>query len=131
MDSEHEDLGCAPPLQWARRVPQHRQLSGASTVVAFLREFVEKFPAARNPREQMLAIDWPIHRFHHEGCDPTRPVAVNLIEGRMNEVIAFLDHLTYGEGSAEGLAERHQAWRACMSYSLERWGGRRLEDEAE
>ena len=106
---------------------QHRQLSGARTVVGFFREFVAKFPAAHSAREKMLLIDWLIHRFHSENRDATRPVGVNLIEGKMNEVIAFLDRLTYGERSTSGITERHAAWRACISDTLERWGGRRID----
>jgi hypothetical protein len=49
----------------------------------------------------------------------------------MHEVIAFLDRLTYGERSTEGIAERHKAWRACISNALERWGGRRIDDKGE
>jgi predicted RNA-binding Zn-ribbon protein involved in translation (DUF1610 family) len=109
---------------------QHKQLSGARTVVAFFQEFMARFPAAEGPRRKMLLIDWLIHRFHSENRDPTRPVGVNLIEGEMNEVIAFLDRLTYGEGSTEGARERHAAWRSCISDTLQRWGGRCIDSEA-
>ncbi len=62
---------------------QHKQLSGARTVVAFFQEFMARFPAAEGPRQKMLLIDWLIHRFHSENRDPTRPVGVNLIEGKI------------------------------------------------
>jgi hypothetical protein len=122
---------CGWSVSWRTyfRSIQHKQLSGARTVVGFFQEFVARFPAARSSREKMLLIDWLIHRFHSENCDPTRPVAVNLIEGKMSEVIAFLDRLTYGEGSTEGFRQRHAAWRTRMSDTLERWGGRRIDSE--
>lgn len=69
------------------------------------------FPKAKRPQERMLLIDCLIHGFHwyHKfGC--TRPVAVNLIEGRLSEVIVFLDNLTYGEGSTPGTYETHAEW---------------------
>ena len=51
----------------------------------------------------MLAIDRLIHEFHYSLRQPrdlpTRPVGVNLIQGRLRDVITFLNTLTYGEGT--------------------------------
>ena len=60
----------------------------------------------------MLLIDRLIHGFHWylKGNHATRPVAVNLIEGRLYEVMDFLDDLTYGEGSTPGTRENKAAW---------------------
>ena len=40
-----------------------------------------------------------------------RPAAANLIEGSLQQVIEFLDRLTYGSASTPGLGEAHAAWR--------------------
>jgi hypothetical protein len=72
-----------------------RLLRGGSAVDAF-REFAERFPAAQTPQTRMLAIDRLLHSFHHPLDGPTRPAGVNLIEGSLAEVLAFLDDLTFG-----------------------------------
>lgn len=87
---------CGWTLPWSQYFAtiQHQQLSGAEPVLAQFRHYVETFPACVTPRAKMLAIDALIHGFHRSlSGDPTRPVAVNLLEGRLHEVIAFLDAL--------------------------------------
>ncbi|NLE46749.1 MAG: hypothetical protein GX620_18720, partial [Chloroflexi bacterium] len=113
---KHELLTCQCGwhLTWGEYFAtiQHNQLSGADPVLARFREYVERLPSARSPREKVLLIDWLIHGFHvyTRTGGPTRPVAVNLIEGRLHQVIEFLDALTYGERSTPGLLETKLTW---------------------
>ena len=96
---------CGWETTWAayHKTIQHKQLSGAEPVLALFREFVERFPAARDPREKMLLVDHLIHGFHWNGrFGPTRGVCVNLIEGTYRQVLDFLDRLTYGEQGTPG-----------------------------
>ena len=93
-----------------------RQLSGAEPVLQVMREFVAGFTRTKDLREKTFAIDRLLHQFHWyvmktTQAVTTRPVAVNLIEGRMSEVIAFLDRLTYGDAGTPGLAEQRAEWR--------------------
>ena len=101
-------------LPWADyfKTIQHKQLSGAEPVLEQFQEFVDAFPLAKTPREKVLLIDRLIHGFHwyYKTKGPTRPVAVNLIEGRLNEVVAFLDDLTYSEKSTSGTRENRAEW---------------------
>ena len=75
-----------------------KQLVGAALV-----EYAEKFIADWNraindPHKQMMAVDFLIHRFHWEMTEnPTRPVAVNYIEGSMNTVTQLIFDLAYGD----------------------------------
>jgi hypothetical protein len=105
---------CGWELPWSDyfKTIQHRQLSGAEPVLSLFRDFVRSFPSARTPREKVLLIDRLIHGFHwHQNREVwTRPVAVNLIEGRMGPVVAFLDELTYGENSTPGTREKFVEW---------------------
>jgi len=109
---------CGWELPWADyfRTVQHKQLSGAEPVLKQFRKFVSAFPTAREPRQKMLRIDRLLHGFHWylaKGADaltPTRPVAVNLIEGRMGDVVAFLESLTYGDKSTPGMRENLAEW---------------------
>jgi hypothetical protein len=44
-----------------------------------------------------------------------------LIEGRLNEVIEFLDSLSYGDSSTNGLLENRQDW-VEKSENARNWG---------
>ncbi len=106
---------CGWELPWADYFAtiQHKQLSGAEPVLAQFREFAARFADVPTLRERILLIDRLIHGFHVfiKTGSVTRPVAVNLIEGRLGEVVAFLDALASGEGSTPGVAETKAAWR--------------------
>lgn len=38
-------------------------------------------------------------------------MAINLIEGSLGEVIAFLDRLSHGENNTPGVAETYAEWQ--------------------
>jgi hypothetical protein len=98
---------------------QHKQLSGAEPVLDLFQRYIRSFPACVTAVQKMLAIDTLIHGFHYFlKIGPTRPVAVNLIEGRLNEVIDFLDALTYGPQSANGLIQKKQEWDEKIQTAL-------------
>ncbi|TFG72879.1 MAG: hypothetical protein E4H27_01785 [Anaerolineales bacterium] len=105
---------CGWELTWGEyfKTIQHVQLSGAEPVLEQFRSFISTFSASRTPQAKMLAIDQLIHGFHwyYKTNNPTRPVAVNLIEGRLSDVVAFLDQLTYGDESTPGLMENYAQW---------------------
>jgi hypothetical protein len=111
--------GCGWELSWAEyfETIQHRQLSGAEPVLDLFQDFCRLFPQASSPKEKVFLIDRLIHGFHWyfktgnpASGQPTRPVAVNLIQGKMSEVIDFLDSLTYGGNSTPGLQENRAEW---------------------
>jgi hypothetical protein len=105
---------CGWELAWGAYFStiQHKQLSGAEPVLSLFREYVAAYPGARTSRERMLLIDRLLHGFHwyYKDNTPTRPVAINLIEGRLGDVLAFLADLTYGEHSTPGTVERFDLW---------------------
>ena len=105
---------CGWELPWADyfKTIQHKQLSGAGPVLEQFQDFVNAFPSARTPRKKVLLIDRLIHAFHWycKTNGPTRPVAVNLIEGRLGEVVAFLDRLSYSHKSTPGTSENLAEW---------------------
>jgi hypothetical protein len=105
---------CGWTLPWADyfKTIQHKPLSGAEPVLQQFRDFVNAFPSARTPQEKMTLIDRLIHGFHWylKTGGPTRPVAVNLIEGRLSDVVAFLDRLTYSSTSTPGMGETYAQW---------------------
>jgi len=114
---------CGWRLTWGEYFAtiQHKQLSGAEPVLRLFQEYVDRFPSARSARAKMLLIDRLIHGFHwyYKTNRPTRPVAVNLIEGRLGQVIAFLGGLTYSEKSTPGMAERKVEWDDLVGTARE------------
>jgi hypothetical protein len=117
---------CGWELTWGEYYATFRkkQMFGAEPVMQLFRDFVNRFPSARSPREKVLLIDRLIHGWHwYQKHGHTRPVAVNLIEGRLADVIACLDGLTYGEASAPGTRETHAEW-VKNSERVRRWACR-------
>jgi hypothetical protein len=97
--------------QW-RDSWRHSDLTGGNAM-AFYRAYLEEFPKAKIAPERMLLIDHLIHEFHwsirHQRSHA--PLAGSLIEGSPQEVLAFLDTLTYGRESTPGLQETGAEWR--------------------
>ena len=106
---------------------QHKQLSGGGMVVDLFRTYQQSYQAAATPREKMLAIDALLHGFHMMLALPRwglaekwiegRGVAVNLIEGSLYEVSAFLDALNYGANTLPELLAERQRWRLAVARS--------------
>ena len=94
------------------------QLHSGGAVPAF-ETYLREYPRARSPKEKLLVVDRLIHEFHYSlrqfPDHPTRPAAVNLIEGKMTAVIAFLDELTYGSKLPRDVRERQAEWKAKVA----------------
>ena len=119
----HDEVLCCKQCGWEMvwkeyfATFQHKQLYGAEPVLELFRDFVKRFPSASTLHEKVLIIDTLIHGFHWNqkyGC--TRPAAINLIEGKLSDVITFLDDLTYGAVNTEGVQERHAEWVKNSEY---------------
>ena len=95
---------------------QRKQLHGGTALEAF-KDFVAKLPKTRTPEEKMLLIDRLIHEAHQwtdkDFKEPvfTRPAAVNIISGKMKEVMIFLDQLSRGPMRIE----THNEWSKRVS----------------
>ena len=106
---------CGWQMEWARyrATYRHNEFAGGTSLVE---EYIHRWERARTAREKMLAIDWVIHRWHHETNEDRslgRPFAVNLIEGSREQVLAFLDALTRGGVLTPGM-EDHRRNRAIV-----------------
>ena len=120
---------CGWELTWGEyfETIQHKQLLGAEPVLEQFRSFVRMFPQARTPQEKTILIDQLIHGFHwyYKTHTPTRPVAVNLIEGRLSDVVAFLENLSCGDASTAGLAENYAQWDKLIDVNSGWYASRR------
>lgn len=96
---------------------RRRQLV-AGSMASYIRDYVERYPRARSLGEKMVLIDTLIHHYHGEIMDhPCRPGALNLIEGRMDDIVAFLDGLSRGGQSTAGVVERGERWKQLEERS--------------
>ncbi|HEV8638126.1 MAG TPA: hypothetical protein VG370_28260 [Chloroflexota bacterium] len=112
--------GCGWETTWDAYFRSYRkkQLHGGGAL-PYVREYHERLAGAASPREKMLLIDRLITQHHGDLRSPTRPVAVNLIEGTVEAVIVFLDGLS--AGSPEVAASRER-WRDNVRLARERLG---------
>ncbi len=120
-----ECTACDWSLTWGEYFStfQHKQLSGTQPVLDLFNRYIRAFSAASTAREKVFQIDTLIHGFHYYFKDksPTRPVAVNLIGGRLNEVIAFLDDIHTGKYTTPGTAEHIEEWDRNIQ-NAKKWG---------
>jgi len=98
---------------------KREQLNPGGAVEAFA-VFVHDFDAARTSQAKMLAIDRVIHAFHYslrvQPDLPTRPAGVNLIEGKLTDVVQFLDELS-GVENSPAIQQTDAEWRANFTAS--------------
>lgn len=90
---------------------RHKQLNPGGAV-HFFREFLYDWEHAKSAAEKILAVDKVIHSFHYSlkanPVLPTRSAGVNLIEGKLSDVVDFLDALSMGRDDAVSVLFRQQ-----------------------
>lgn len=108
--------------EWAESW-RHRDLNGYSPAFdTFLRDW----PAARSVRDRMILIDGVVHALHVATGNQEfgNFSARNFIEGSRPKIVALLDELASGPGSAVHQRAR-QRWQAARdAYQHERSRGR-------
>ena len=107
---------CGWSIPWAtyHRTYRGKQLFGANAIDVFT-AYHQAFPIAQTAKAKMLLIDQLIHAFHVGLQELGRPVAANLIEGSLTEVIRFLNALTSGGASAVGIGDSRDAWHRTLA----------------
>ena len=107
---------CGWSITWERyhKSFKRRQLNPGGATPAFAR-YLRAYAVAKSPREKLLAIDRVIHAFHFslrtEPDRPTRAAGVNLISGRLTDVVMFLDELSGYVTEDKDLRETLNEWR--------------------
>jgi len=116
------------------RTSVERDGIAAWAALAVFESFVERYPGARTSRERMILIDRVLHEFHYalrrsaETGEvtrhhlPHRTTADSLIEGNHEQVVAFLDSLTYSGESTPEVRAVADAWRE-QAQAMERRRG--------
>lgn len=107
------------PGQLYRKTIKYEHLF-AGGMKPFLEEFVREFPRARTPGARLVLIDTLLHHYHWENVGRGgRPGACCLIEGKLKDIMPFLDALSYGESVPQGVHETREAWR--REWRSSRW----------
>ena len=113
--------GCGWSATWAdyHRSYKRDRIHGGRAYEFFL-EFMREYPKCRTPQEKMLYIDRLVHAVHESTNHLwTLPAAVNLIEGKMEAVVAFMDELAYGEDVPQERRQLREAYKNKMEASRE------------
>jgi uncharacterized CHY-type Zn-finger protein len=116
---------CSWSITWLdyQKSFKRMQLNPGGAVPAFS-HFVDAYPKAHTAKAKMLLIDSVIHAFHYslqaQPDLPTRPAGVNLIKGKLKDVVRLLDELS-GLTPSAAMQEVHQEWRD--NYRSSFWPG--------
>ena len=92
---------------------QGKHLHGGSAMDIWP-EYIRRFESARTPASRMILIDWVLHQLHIS----SRAVAISLIGGRPNQVMALMDELAYGSGFAS--EEDNHRWKRLVGQGRDR-----------
>lgn len=82
-----------------------------------IREFMRRFESAHSHGDKLVLIDTLIHRFHW-ASEQGRPLATALIEGKMKDIMPFLDRLSYGESIPPEVEKTREEWRRKWEKNL-------------
>jgi hypothetical protein len=94
-----------------RRTIKYKKLN-AGGMRPFIEDYVGRYPAAKTSAEKLILIDTLIHRYHWEtNTGAGRPGSVGLIEGKMKDIMPFLDKLSYGTHVPAGVEQTRAEWR--------------------
>ena len=130
---EHDDDGDnvllrCPSCNWEcwwktyHKTIKHKGLS-AGGMKPFLEEFVQKFTKTRSHSRRLILIDTLIHRYHWETSTRAgRPGTSSLIEGKMSNIMPFLDGLNYGDQIPKEVETTREEWR--KKWQSNRWKAR-------
>ena len=94
----------------------------APGILPFCWEYVQHLPLVQTSKEKMYCIDWLIHRCHWEGTAlPGQPGATSLIQGRAQDVTAFLDALSAGTYKTVSAGDLGQYWSRTQKETIDKW----------
>ena len=127
VEHDHELLKCRDcgwECSWQayKKTIKYKHLN-AGGMKPFLEEFVQKFPRARSHSDRLILIDTLIHRYHWEtSSGGGRPGACGLIEGKLSNIMPFLDGLSYGDQAPKEVEVTREEWR--RKWHRNRWKSR-------
>jgi len=126
-----------PNCEWVcswvayKKTIKHKKLH-AGGMRPFLEAYITGYPKAKSIGEKVVLIDTLIHRYHWETSDKAgRPGSAGLIEGKMVDIMPFLDQLSYGENVPPEVEATRAEWRRKWSgHGMKERIARRQQEEA-
>ena len=118
-------ISVCPKCGWTIDIFEYRasykgQTLNGTGALPELKKFAEKYLFAKTYAEKMLLIDVLIHSFHGNLCEvPSRPIAINVIEGNAGDIAKFIFDLAYGENSTVS-SEELEKWLEKFNRSISR-----------
>ena len=110
LKCQHCDWQC--PWDEYKKTIKYKHLN-AGGMRPFLEDYVRQFPKAKSHSDRLILIDTLIHRYHWENSTGGgRPGACCLIEGKMKDIMPFLDNLSYGDTVPREVEVTREVWRA-------------------
>jgi len=115
---------CGWQIQWRVYIKEAEKTGGNLSeghAGAAFRRYVETYPKCSNIREKIVAIDLLIHEFHwimigesqaEQMLVPHKPAGVNLLQGSSQQIVEFLNELTYGQNTSPDLLANREWWLA-------------------
>lgn len=76
----------------------------------FVKAFADQFPKEKSASKRLILIDTLIHSYHW-GAGGGRPGASSLIEGKLKDIMPFLDKLNYGDQVPPEVESTRETWR--------------------
>ena len=120
FDHAHEELAC-PHCTWRTTwKAYHKTFRGKKLYgpVEIFKPFIEAFSRAKTPGDKMVAIDQMLHTFHHQLTRyPTAPAAKNVLEGNIQDIVDFLNTLSYGENSTPQILAMRETYARTLKRS--------------
>ncbi len=112
VEHERQWLECAEcdwrcPWEAYRKTIKYKHLF-AGRMKSQLEEFVRSFSVARSPRQRLILIDTLIHQYHGKSG---RPGVCSIIEGKLSNIMSFLDGLSYGDQAPPEVETTRDEWR--------------------
>lgn len=102
---------------------KRNQLNAGGAVTAFS-SYIERYERAKDIHEKVIVIDRLIHEFHYSNKKnpdlPTRSVGPNLINGKLSDIMRFLDELSNGDYGTE-LHKSSVKWRENAKIWADTW----------
>jgi hypothetical protein len=127
---------CGWQVRWRVYLNQAEKSGGnlhVGNAQAAFERFFQSYPLCQSAREKILAIDLLIHEFHWNLLKesqvgqisvPHKPAGLNLLQGSTNQILEFLNTLTYGENTAPELLANRAWWRSqkpVVKMSRDEW----------
>jgi hypothetical protein len=107
---------CTLLMTWGQFTLSYKRMQlNPGGAVAEFEHYIAQWARCREDNEKFLCIDRLVHAFHYsmkaQPDLPTRSAAVNLLQGKLHDIMVFLDGLSEGRDDPQTVKYREEARR--------------------